>query len=161
MYQQPNEEGGPSEMEESTPQFQLQRSTRTRRTNPKYTNAAIAKEENMIESETFEEALQSSEWRTTMKEEIDALEQNQTWDLVQKPKDVKPISCKWVYKIKRRPDGSIKRYKARLVAHGFSQQYGLDYDESFSPVAKNYNRTSPLGTGSQKRLELVLDGCGE
>ena len=72
----------------------------------------------------------------TMKEEIDALEQNQTWDLVPKPRDVKPISCKWVYKIKRRPDGSIERYKARLVARGFSQQYELDYDETFSPVAK-------------------------
>ncbi|KAM1630317.1 hypothetical protein ACFX2K_018465 [Malus domestica] len=71
-----------------------------------------------------------------MKEEIDALQQNQTWDLVPKPRDVKSISCKWVYKIKRRPDGSIERYKARLVARGFSQQYGLDYDETFSPVAK-------------------------
>ena len=56
--------------------------------------------------------------------------ENQTWDLVA---EVKPISCKWVYK---GPDGSIQRYKARLVARGFSQQYGLDYDEIFSPVAK-------------------------
>ncbi|XP_042400842.1 uncharacterized serine-rich protein C215.13-like [Zingiber officinale] len=71
-----------------------------------------------------------------MKQEIDALQQNQTWDLIPKPRDVKPISCKWVYKIKCRPDGSIERYKARLVARGFSQQYGLDYDETFSPVAK-------------------------
>lgn len=70
------------------------------------------------------------------KEEIFALEQNQTWELVPKPRDVKPISCKWVYKVKTRPDGSIERYKARLVARGFSQQYGLDYDETFSPVAK-------------------------
>ncbi|CAA0831452.1 cysteine-rich RLK (RECEPTOR-like protein kinase) 8 [Striga hermonthica] len=71
-----------------------------------------------------------------MNEEIMALRQNETWDLVPKPDGVKPISCKWVYKIKRRPDGSIERYKARLVARGFSQQYGLDYDETFSPVAK-------------------------
>ncbi|XP_070669113.1 uncharacterized mitochondrial protein AtMg00820-like [Malus domestica] len=118
VYEQPNEEGGPSETEESTLQSQLQRSTRTRRPNPKYANAAIIEE--ATKPETFEETSQSSEWMIAMKEEIDALQQNQTWDLVPKPRDVKPISCKWVYKIKRRPDGSIKRYKARLVARGFS-----------------------------------------
>ncbi|KAE8669328.1 tir-nbs resistance protein [Hibiscus syriacus] len=134
VYQQPNEEGGPSETEESIPQSQLRRSTRIRRPNPKYANAAIIEE--ATEPEMFEEASKSSEWMTAMKEEIDALQQNQTWDIVPKIKDVKPISCKWVYKIKRRPDGSIERYKARLVARGFSQQYGLDYDETFSPVAK-------------------------
>jgi len=133
VYRKPDEEGVPSEMEESTP---LRRSTRTRRPNPKYANAAIVEEATGIEPETFEEASQSSEWMTAMKDEITALEQNQTWELVPKPKDVKPISCRWVYKIKHRPDGSIERYKARLVARGFSQQYELDYDETFSPVAK-------------------------
>jgi hypothetical protein len=136
VYQQPNEEGGPTETEELTPQSQLRRSTRTRRPNPKYANAAIVEKATIIEPETFEEASQSSEWMKAMEEEIHALKQNQTWDLMPKPRDVKPISCKWVYKIKRRPDGSIERYKARLVARGFSQQYGLDYDETFSPVAK-------------------------
>ncbi|KAL5753796.1 hypothetical protein ACOSP7_022016 [Xanthoceras sorbifolium] len=117
MYQQPDEEGRSSETEESTP---LRRSIRTRKPNPKYANAAIVEEATVIEPEMFEEASQSSKWMTAMKEEIAALEQNQTWELVPKPRDVKPISCKWVYKIKCRPDGSIERYKARLVARGFS-----------------------------------------
>ena len=93
-------------------------------------------EEITNESDTFEAALKSPIWIRAMKEEINVLEQNQTWDLVPKPKHVKPISCKWVYKIKHCPDGSIERYKARLVARGFSYQYGLDYDETFSPVTK-------------------------
>ena len=71
-----------------------------------------------------------------MKEEIDALELNQTWELVVKPIDVKPISCKQIYKIKRQTNGSIERNKDHLAARGFSQQYGLDYDETFSPMAK-------------------------
>ncbi|CAM8917129.1 unnamed protein product [Rhodiola kirilowii] len=71
-----------------------------------------------------------------MQEEIKALKENETWELVPRPIDVKPISCKWIYKLKTHPDGSTERYKARLVARGFSQEYGVDYDETFSPVAK-------------------------
>ena len=117
-------------------QVLLRRSARARKPNHKYANAAIVEDADAKEPETFEEASQSPEWIKAMKEEITALEQNQTWELAPKPRDVKPISCKWVYKIKRRTDGSIERFKARLVARGFSQQYGLDYDETFSPVAK-------------------------
>lgn len=71
-----------------------------------------------------------------MEEEIVALKSNQTWDLVPKLEDAKPIFCKWVYKIKKRPNGLVKRYKTWLVAQGFSQQYELDYNRTFSLVAK-------------------------
>jgi hypothetical protein len=56
-----------------------------------------------------------------MEEEFATLERNQTWELVPKPRDVKPISCKWVYKLKHHIDGLIERYEACLVAQGFSQ----------------------------------------
>lgn len=71
-----------------------------------------------------------------MKEEIQALKQDETWDLVPLAEDVKPITNKWLYKVKTQQDGSIEWYKARLIARWFSQQYGLDDNETFSPVAK-------------------------
>lgn len=71
-----------------------------------------------------------------MQEELGALLKNQTWVLSDLPPNVKPITCKWTYKIKRKPDGVISKYKARLVAKGYLQVYGLDYNESFAYVAK-------------------------
>ncbi|GJY50843.1 retrovirus-related pol polyprotein from transposon TNT 1-94 [Tanacetum coccineum] len=79
----------------------------------------------------YEEAKGKADWEAAMKEEIEALNKNQTWVLVQKPQNCKPVTCKWVYRLKKNPDGSINRCKARLVARGFSQSYGLDYEETF------------------------------
>jgi hypothetical protein len=70
-----------------------------------------------------------------MTEEIAAFERIGTWDLVSCPPRVRPITCKWVYKVKTRFDGSLERYKARLVARDFQQEHGRDYDETFAPVA--------------------------
>ena len=76
VYEQPSEEGGPSETGELAPIPQLRKSTRTQRPNPKYANSTIVEEATVVELESFEEASQSSEWITTMKEEIDALKKN-------------------------------------------------------------------------------------
>ena len=71
-----------------------------------------------------------------MKEEFDALHKIGTWDLVDLPSRKSAISCKWVYKIKTRSDDTFDYYKARLVARGFTKEYGIDYEETFAQVAR-------------------------
>ena len=60
---------------------------------------------------------------------------NQVWDLVKAPNDIKPVGCKWVYKRKRGVNGKVETFKETLVAKGYTQKEGIDYDETFSPVA--------------------------
>jgi hypothetical protein len=71
-----------------------------------------------------------------MDEEMVALDANATWELVALPEDKKGIGCKWVYKVKHNADGSVSRYKARLVAKSYAQTYGIDYEETYGPIAK-------------------------
>ncbi|RWR74934.1 Integrase, catalytic core [Cinnamomum micranthum f. kanehirae] len=106
------------------------------------------------EPTSYNEAKGISEWEEAMQEEISALNKNCTWELVSKPKNVTPVTCKWVYKLKKRADGTIDRYKARLVACGFSQQYGLDYDETFSHVAKMVTIRTIISLAAYKGWKL-------
>jgi len=80
-----------------------------------------------IELTSYKQALLHPSWVHAMNAEIEALEQNKTWPLVDIPPNIKPIGCIWVYKLKHRSDGSVERHKVRLVAKGFSQIEGLDY----------------------------------
>lgn len=84
---------------------------------------------------SYEEVAGIPLWEHAMSEELAALQRTGTWEIVPLPSHAVPITCKWVYKVKTRADGSIERYKAHLVARGFQQSYGHDYEETFAPVA--------------------------
>ena len=88
------------------------------------------------EPQTFQEANLSDEWRKALADELQALHENHTWTTVKLPRGKKAVGSRWVYKTKFNSDGTIERHKARLVARGFTQTYGVDYKETFAPVAK-------------------------
>jgi hypothetical protein len=95
-----------------------------------------------------------------MDEEMAALDANATWELVALPEDKKAIGCKCVYKVKHNADGSASRYKARLVAKGYAQTYGIDYEETYSPVAKMTTVRTIIAMAATKGWSLhQMDEC--
>ncbi|XP_076960140.1 putative mitochondrial protein AtMg00820 [Bidens hawaiensis] len=75
-------------------------------------------------------------WKKAMDVRIEAIERNETWQLVDLPKDAKSIGVKWVYKAKLNEKGEVEKYIAWLVARGYSQEYGVDYMEVFASVER-------------------------
>ena len=89
-----------------------------------------------VEPTSIKAALADPQWLQAMRIEYNALISNHTWDLVPPVPSQNLVGCKWMFRIKHHPDGSVDRYKAWLVAKGFTQRPGLDYHDTISPVVK-------------------------
>ncbi|XP_074300473.1 uncharacterized protein LOC141631744 [Silene latifolia] len=107
-----------------------------------------------VEPSSFKEAICDSRWKKAMEEEIDALKANKTWSVVDLPPNKSAIGCMWVYKIKRKSDGSIERYKARLVVFGNHQVEGIDFVETFAPTVKMVTVRTFLALAAINNWEL-------
>ena len=108
-----------------------------------------------VEPSCFENACTNDLWMKAMEEEIHSIEKNETWELVELSKDKKCIGCKWVYKTKYNSDGTIEKHKARLVAKGFKQKYGIDYEETFAPVARQETIRLVLSLAAHKGWKVM------
>ncbi|KAA3450189.1 polyprotein [Gossypium australe] len=135
----------PQEIEEQTTAVEAQpppRSLRERRAPERYGFLITTHGDVLLidqdEPRTYQEAVtspDSEKWLEAMRSEMDSMYENQVWTLIDPPEGVKPIGCKWVFKKKTDMDGNVQTYKGRLVAKGFRQIHGVDYDETFSSVA--------------------------
>ena len=151
-------EGSETDLEEEDPpaQAQLRRSVRVR----KQVDFFGVERANLTiyqEPTTLQEARSSPErdkWNEAMDKEMKSLKDNQVWELTTLPPGRKAIGSKWVYKVKTGGDGSVERYKARLVAQGFNQHQGADYDETFCPVVRMESLRTLVALSTQHDLEL-------
>ncbi|GJW04961.1 putative RNA-directed DNA polymerase [Tanacetum coccineum] len=117
----------------------------------------------MVENEptSYREAVTSSEgqqWREAIKSEIESILQNHTWELVDLPPGCKPLGYKWIFKKKMKADGTVDKYKARVVIQGFRQREGLDYFDTYSPITRLPRLESPGQEGKVCRLVKSLYG---
>ncbi|CAL1378063.1 unnamed protein product [Linum trigynum] len=84
----------------------------------------------------YSQAARDPQWNVVMRVEMDALQENRTWDIVPQEEGMQVIGIRWVYNIKMHPDGMIEHFKARVVAQSYKQEYGIDYDETFASAIK-------------------------
>ena len=109
------------------------------------------------ESQTFKKARsypEASYWKEAANSEIESILQNHTWELVDLPPALEPLGCKWIFKRKMKSDGSIDKYKARLVVKGYRQKEGLDYFDTYSPVTRITSIHMLIAITSLNNLEI-------
>ncbi|CAL8154967.1 unnamed protein product [Prunus armeniaca] len=108
----------------------------------------------IIEPENFAEASKDKAWQKAMEIEMEMIEKNETWELVDRPSDKHVIGVKCVYKTKLNLDGSIQKHKARLVVKGYAQKPGIDFNETFAPVARLDTIRTLIALAAQKGWKL-------
>lgn len=91
----------------------------------------------LVEPSSYEDAARYKGWVQAMEEEMHMIQKNKTWELVKRPHGSNVLGVKWVYRAKVNPDGSLNKLKARLVVKGYAQQYGVDFGDTFAPVARH------------------------
>jgi hypothetical protein len=102
----------------------------------------------------FEEAIQKKEWENAMTEEYQSIIKNDVWEIVPRPKSKDVVSSKWIFKIKHVVYGSIEKYKVSFVARGFSQKEGIDYEKTFSHVAKYTSIRTIIALATKMKWKL-------
>ncbi|KAM0981906.1 hypothetical protein EV1_014829 [Malus domestica] len=108
----------------------------------------------VIEPENYIEASQDEAWKKAMDEEITMIEKNDTWRLVDRPSDKPIVGVKWIFKTKLNLDGTVQKHKARLVAKGYTQKPGIDFNETFAPVARLDTIRTLIALAAQKGWKL-------
>ncbi|CAL9010688.1 unnamed protein product, partial [Prunus brigantina] len=108
----------------------------------------------IIEPENYQEAATDIAWQEAMNAELEMIEKNNTWELVERPANKPVIGVKWVFKTKLNLDGTVQKHKARLVAKGYAQKPGIDYNETFAPVARLDTIRTLIALAAQKGWKL-------
>lgn len=139
------------------PEINLRHSTRDRKAPNRLGEWVNSCTGELDDPSTVEEGLSdpgAETWRGAMQNEMNLIASNNVWTLVVSSKECKPINCKWIFKKKIGPDGTVCSYKARLVAQGFSQKPGIYYNETFSPVVRYESVRTVLALAAQHNLQV-------
>lgn len=141
----------------------IRRSTRLSQKTPVNYNESSEDDETLLlisrnEPNSFRQAIKcedAAEWRCAIQSEINSLVENKTWEISDLPTGRKPVASRWVFKLKLNPDGTVNKYKARLVAKGYSQVEGIDYQETFAPVARLQSVRLLLAVAVSHNLKIL------